>query len=164
MNQDTDNILAFVERVVEDVGKKAGDVIPILHAIQKEYNYLPEDALRRVCEITEITPASITGVSTFYSQFRHTPIGKHIIRVCTGTACHVKGSELVYDAFCRELHIEQGKDTDPDFIFTVQKIACLGCCAIGPVVVVDGEYHAQTSIRNASKIVRMLEKKEKTND
>lgn len=137
MKQETDSILFFVDQVVDDIGKKAGDVIPILHAIQKKYNYLPESALRRVCEITEITPASITGVSTFYSQFRHTPIGKHIIRVCTGTACHVKGSELVYDAFCRELHIEHGQDTDPEFLFTVQKIACFGCCTIAPVVQID---------------------------
>ena len=137
MKQETDSILSFVDNVVEEIGTKAGDVIPILHAIQKKYNYLPESALRRVCEITEITPASITGVSTFYSQYRHTPIGKHLIRVCTGTACHVKGSELVYDAFFRELHIEKGQDTDPEFVFTVQKIACLGCCTIAPVVQID---------------------------
>jgi len=132
-----DHILNFVDRVVDQVGTDASDVIPILHAIQKEFNYLPESALRRISEITEITPASITGVSTFYSQFRHKPIGKHLVRVCTGTACHVKGSELVYDAFCRELHIEKGQDTDPDFLFTVQKIACLGCCTIAPVVQID---------------------------
>lgn len=132
-----DHILNFVDRVVDQIGTDASDVIPILHAIQKEFNYLPESALRRICEITEITPASITGVSTFYSQFRHKPIGKHLVRVCTGTACHVKGSELVYDAFCRELHIEKGQDTDPDFLFTVQKIACLGCCTIAPVVQID---------------------------
>ncbi|MEE8604920.1 MAG: NAD(P)H-dependent oxidoreductase subunit E, partial [Candidatus Aminicenantaceae bacterium] len=137
MKQEMDSILSFVEKVVDEIGIKAGHVIPILHAIQKKYNYLPESALRKVCEITEITPASITGVSTFYSQYRHTPIGKHLIRVCTGTACHVKGSELVYDALCRELHIEQGQDTDPDYLFTLQKIACLGCCTIAPVVQID---------------------------
>jgi len=137
MKQEMDHILNFVDRVVDQVGTDASDVIPILHAIQKEFNYLPESALRRISEITEITPASITGVSTFYSQFRHKPIGKHLVRVCTGTACHVKGSELVYDAFCRELHIEKGQDTDPDFLFTVQKIACLGCCTIAPVVQID---------------------------
>ena len=154
MKQDTDTILAFVDRVVDNVGKRAGDVIPILHAIQKEYNYLPEDALRRVCELTEITPASITGVSTFYSQFRHTPIGKHIIRVCTGTACHVKGSELVHDAFCRELHIEQGMDTDPDFLFTVQKIACLGCCTIAPVVQIDDVTYGHVKTDGVSSILQ----------
>ncbi len=156
MKQETDGILSFVEDVVERIGTKPGDIIPILHAIQKEYNYLPEEALRRVCEITEITPASITGVSTFYSQYRHTPIGKHIIRVCTGTACHVKGSELVYDAFCRELHIEQGQDTDtdPDFLFTVQKIACLGCCTIAPVVQIDDVTYGHVKTDSVAPILQ----------
>ena len=154
MKQETDSILTFVENIVREIGTKAGDLIPILHAIQNEYNYLPEDVLQRVCEITEITPASITGVSTFYSQFRHTPIGKHLIRVCTGTACHVKGSELVYDAFCRELHIEKGQDTDPEFLFTVQKIACLGCCTIAPVVQIDGVTYGHVKTDSVSHIIQ----------
>jgi NADH-quinone oxidoreductase subunit F len=152
--QDKDSIFSFVEDVVARTGTKAGDVIPILHAIQKKYNYLPEDALRRICEITEITPASITGVSTFYSQFRHEPIGKHIIRVCTGTACHVKGSELVYDAFCRELNIGEGQDTDPEFLFTVQKIACLGCCTIAPVVQIDDVTYGHVKTDGISHILQ----------
>ncbi len=154
MIQETDSILAFVDKVVEGTGTKAGDIIPILHAIQKKYNYLPDEALRRVCEITEITPASITGVSTFYSQFRHTPIGKHLIRVCTGTACHVKGSGLVYDAFCRELHIREGQDTDPEFLFTVQKIACLGCCTIAPVVQIDDVTYGHVKTDGVSHILQ----------
>ncbi len=130
-------ITSEVDQIVEKIGTSAGDVIPILHAIQKKYNYLPESVLRRVCEITDVTPAAITGISTFYSQFRHTPIGEHIIRVCNGTACHVKGSEFVYETFCRELSIGEDQDTDPKGQFTLQKIACLGCCTIAPVVQID---------------------------
>ena len=137
MNLETADIHSFVDRIVGEIGSAAGDVIPILHAIQNEYNYLPDAALRRVCQISDITPAAITGVSTFFSQFRHTPIGQHLIRVCTGTACHVKGSELVFEAFCRELLIAGDRDTDPEGRFTVQKIACLGCCTIAPVVQID---------------------------
>ena len=85
-----------VDQIVSGIGTNACDVIPILHAIQQKYNYLPELALRRVCKITDITPASLTSISTFYSQFRHMPVGKHIIQVCTGTACHVKGAESVW--------------------------------------------------------------------
>jgi len=154
MKLETDSIHAFVDQIVGEIGTQAGDVIPILHAIQEKYNYLPEPVLRRVCEITEITPAAITGVSTFYSQFRHTPIGQHLIRVCTGTACHVKGSELVYDAFCRELYIKESQDTDPDGQFTVQKIACLGCCTIAPVVQIDDVTYGHVKIEGVANILQ----------
>ena len=154
MNLDKDSIHSFVDQIISEIGPNAGNIIPILHAVQNRYNYLPETALRRVCEITDITPASIMGVSTFYSQFRHTPIGQHIIRVCTGTACHVKGSELVYDAFCRELHIQEGQDTDPEARFTVQKIACLGCCTIAPVVQIDGMTYGHVKTAGVANILR----------
>ncbi|MFX1402811.1 MAG: NAD(P)H-dependent oxidoreductase subunit E, partial [Promethearchaeota archaeon] len=154
MKLETDIIYAFVDQIVDEIGTKPGDVIPILHAIQEKYNYLPESALRRVCEITNITPAAITGVSTFYSQFRHTPIGKHLIRICTGTACHVKGSELVYAAFCRELDIAEGQDTDPEAQFTVQKIACLGCCTIAPVVQIDDVTYGHVKTSGVSNILQ----------
>ena len=118
MTIDKDRIYTDTDCIVSEIGTAGSDVIPILHAIQRKYNYLPETALRRVCEITDITPASIIGVSTFYTQFRHTPVGKHIIHLCNGTACHVKGSELVYDAFVRELGIKENHDTDPEGLFT----------------------------------------------
>lgn len=154
MKLETESIHSFVDQIVNEIGTQAGDVIPILHAIQNKYNYLPESALRRVCEITDITPAAITGVSTFYFQFRHTPIGQHIIRVCTGTACHVKGSELVHEAFCRELHIGEGQDTDSEGQFTVQKIACLGCCTIAPVVQIDDVTYGHVKIESVANILQ----------
>ena len=146
-------ITSEVDQIVEEIGTSAGDVIPILHAIQKKYNYLPEPVLRRVCEITDITPAAVTGISTFYSQFRHTPIGEHIIRVCNGTACHVKGSELVYETFCRELSIGGDQDTDPKGQFTLQKIACLGCCTIAPVVQIDDVTYGHVKSEGVSNIL-----------
>ena len=82
-----------------------------VQAIQDRYRYLPEAALRRVCEVTDITPAAIAGVSTFYTQFRHKPVVKHIVQVCNGTACHVKSAELVHDAFSRELKVGENEDT-----------------------------------------------------
>ncbi len=154
MKLETDSIHSFIDRIVDEIGTHDGAVIPLLHAIQNKYNYLPQSALRRVCEITDITPAEITGVSTFYSQFRHTPIGQHIIRVCTGTACHVKGSELVHEAFCRELHIGEGQDTDPEGQFTVQKIACLGCCTIAPVVQIDDVTYGHVKIESVANILQ----------
>ncbi len=137
MNRNPDTLNLEVDRIVAETGSSAGDVIPLLHAVQKRFNYLPESALRRICKITDITPAAITGVSTFYPQFRHTPVGRHLIHVCTGTACHLKGAELVWEAFRRELRIKENQDTAPDGEFTVQKVSCLGCCTIAPVVQID---------------------------
>ena len=129
--------LTFVEEIVEQVGTGKEKVLELLQAIQGHYGYLPEEALRRVCELTEITPASIAGVSTFYDQFRHRPAGRHIIHVCIGTACHVKGAEAVYEAFRSHLGIPDGEDTDDQRLFTVERIACLGCCTLAPAVQID---------------------------
>ncbi len=140
--------LTQVDEIIGRIGTGPEKVIPILQAIQEKYRYLPEEALQHVCKQTQITPASITGVSTFYSQFRHEPIGKHTIHICTGTACHVKGAELVYDAFQRHLKIKPGSDTDQDRVFTLQKVACLGCCTLAPVVqigsITDGHIQPNT--------------------
>jgi len=145
--------LKEIDRIVAGIGTDAGKVIPILHAVQDAFNYLPEPALRRVCELTEITPADIVGISTFYSQFRHTPVGKHIVQVCTGTACHMKGAELVYDAFSRELKIERTGDTDPEGLFTLQRVACLGCCTIAPVVQIDNVTYGHVQSDGVSHIL-----------
>ena len=104
--------LTFVDEVVDRVGSGREKVLEILQAVQGHYGYLPKHALKRVCGLTDITPASITGVSTFYNQFRHRPVGRHVIHVCVGTACHVKGGEQIYDAFRRHLGIADAEDTD----------------------------------------------------
>src|SRR5579859_758242 len=126
--------LAYVEETVARVGSTPDAVIPILQAIQDRYGYLPEVALRRVCDQTQITPAALTGVSSFYDMFRHKPVGRHIVRVCHGTACHVTGAERVEEALRRQLHIPPGKDTDNNGLFTIEQVACLGCCTLAPVV------------------------------
>ncbi len=126
-----------VDEIIAKYGKSPDSVIPILQAIQNVFNYLPHEALVYLSEATEITPARIAGVSTFYTQFRHEPAGKHIIKVCVGTACHVKGAMRVYDAFRRELKLADHHDTDSERRFTVEKVACLGCCTLAPVVQVD---------------------------
>jgi NADH-quinone oxidoreductase subunit F len=112
-------------------------IIPLLQALQEEFNYLPYNAIERIYERTEIDRAQLISVSTFYSQFRHVPLGKHLIKVCTGTACHVKGASNVYDAFVRQLKIEEGATTTEDKLFSIEKIACLGCCTLAPVVQID---------------------------
>lgn len=142
-----------IDQIIESTGRETSAVIPILQAIQKKYHYLPEVALKRVCAITPITPAQIIGVASFYSQFRLQPVGKHMIRVCIGTACHVKGAGLVYDAICRELDLTKGKDTDASGTFTVEKVSCLGCCTIAPVVQIDGITYGHVSPDQAGKLL-----------
>ena len=109
-------------------------MLEILQAVQGEFGYLPKEGLERVCELTEISPAAIAGVSTFYNQFRHCPAGQHIVNICVGTACHVKGAQQIYDAFKRRLKIPDDDDTDAERLFTIEKIACLGCCTLAPAV------------------------------
>ncbi len=129
--------LTFVDQAVEKIGTGPEKVLEILQAVQGHFRYLPNEALERVCELTQISPASIAGVSTFYSQFRHRPAGRHTIRVCIGTACHVKGGGQIYDAFKRHLGIPEQEDTDRQKLFTVEKVACLGCCMLAPVIQID---------------------------
>ncbi|MEI6167322.1 MAG: NAD(P)H-dependent oxidoreductase subunit E [bacterium] len=137
MKNNLDSDLSIVDTIVTECGRTPDSVIPILQKLQAHYRYLPEAALHRVCELTEITPASIAGVSTFYSQFRHKPVGRHIISICHGTACHVKGADHIHDALTRHLGIEGGADTDPAGLFTLERVACLGCCTLAPVIKID---------------------------
>lgn len=145
--------LTFVEQTVQRAGTGTEKVLEILQAIQTEYGYLPTEALQRVCELTEIAPATISGVSTFYDQFRHTPAGDHIIHVCVGTACHVKGAEAVYEAFRRYLDIPDDDDTDADRVFTVEKIACLGCCTLAPAVQIDDVTYGHLTRESVPKVL-----------
>jgi len=148
------NIQHTVEKIISEIGTGKEKLIPILQAIQSEFNYLPGEALEVVCDQTDVTPSQITGVSTFYSQFRHTPAGKHTIKVCVGTACHVKGAMQVYDAFTRHLQLEEGRDTDAEGVFTLEKIACLGCCTLAPVVKIDEVTYGKVS---QNEIAQLLE-------
>ncbi|MCP4645298.1 MAG: proton-conducting membrane transporter, partial [bacterium] len=137
-----------IDRIVDEIGRDQDALIPILHAIQGRYRYLPDAALQRVCETTRISPATVEGVVSFFARFRRKPVGRHTIHVCDGTACHVKGAPAVYDAFAKELGLPDGEDTDAKGEFTLQRIACLGCCTLAPAVQIDrvtyGHVHADT--------------------
>ena len=130
--------LTFVEQMVATVGRSKEAAIPLLQAIQTHYRYLPDDALRRLSELTEITPAEIAGTSSFYGQFRRSPVGEHIVRVCHGTACHVSGARQITEELRRHLAIPEGEDTDAARMFTLDEVACLGCCSLAPVLMIDG--------------------------
>ena len=130
--------LSFVDEIVALEGRGKEATIVLLQAIQSHYRYLPDEALQRLCELTGITPAEVAGTSSFYGQFRRTPVGKHIVRVCHGTACHVSGARQITEELRRHLDIPEGSDTDAQHLFTVDEVACLGCCSLAPVMTVDG--------------------------
>ena len=129
--------LGVVDAIIAREGRGREAAIPILQAIMAQFRYLPDEALRRVCETTEITPAQIAGTSSFYARFRRSPVGEHMVRVCHGTACHVAGARQITDELRRGLGIQEGADTDPSRIFTIEEVACLGCCSLAPVLMVD---------------------------
>jgi len=147
------NIVEIVDRIIENQGRSADRLIPVLQAIQQEFNYLPLNALQRVCEVTESIPSSVYGIATFYSQFRLNPVGRHIVKVCVGTACHVKGSMEVYNALSRALHLKDNEDTDVKGLFTLEQVACLGCCTLAPVVQIDDIRYGHVSAGKAGDIL-----------
>jgi len=147
--------LAAVDRIVALHGTEKGAAIPILQDIQAHFRYLPKDALIRTCELTDIAPAQIQGIATFYAQFRHMPVGRHLVSVCHGTACHVAGAGLISEALARHLELEDGEDTDADGLFTIQRVACLGCCSLAPVMRVDDEIYGHLTPDN---VCQALEK------
>jgi len=134
-------------------------LIPLLQRLQDAYGYLPRDIITRLSERTGIFVSQIMGVATFYSQFRLTPIGKNIVKVCFGTACHVNGAENVADAICRELDLKLGGTTE-DKLFTVESVACLGCCSLAPVIMINGETHGRLSPDTARSVIREFRAKE----
>ena len=130
--------LSFVDHLVAREGRGKESAIILLQAIQSHYRYLPDEALRRLCELTEIAPAEVAGTSSFYGQFRRSPVGRHVVRVCHGTACHVAGARQITEELRRHLAIPEGADTDAERLFTIDEVACLGCCSLAPVLTVDG--------------------------
>ena len=146
--------LNIADEAIARVGRKPEALIPILQALQERYGYLPEATLRRVCETTEITPAAISGVASFYDMFRMQPTGKHVVRVCRGTACHVAGAERVEDSLRRHLRIPGGADTDADGQFTIEQVACLGTCTLAPVVRIGESTMGYTTSEKVPELMR----------
>ena len=143
-NQKTDNHscsncqsskYAQLDQVLNEYKDVQGNLIIILQKAQEIYGYLPRDVIKRISDVTGHTQAKIFGVVTFYAQFRLNPIGKYLILLCQGTACHVNGSLAVEKAICHELGIKD-KETTPDNLFTVNNVACLGCCSLAPVMMI----------------------------
>lgn len=146
----TDKIdLDAVDRIASRVGRTKDLAIPLLQAIQNEYRYLPAAALERLSKITGLDVADLVDTASFYTQFRMKPVGRHVIRVCHGTACHVRGAQTITDALRRHLEIPDGDDTDEKRLFTVEKVPCIGCCSLAPCMLIDEMTYGRLSPRSA---------------
>ncbi len=136
--------LSKLSFIFELYGHERNGLIPILLEIQKEFGYLPKEALKKVATFLNMRPIEVWGVATFYNQFRLAPLGKNHIKVCMGTACHLAGGRLVLEALERELHLKVG-ETSEDGQFSLERVACIGCCMLAPVIVIKDKIYPKMS-------------------
>lgn len=152
-----------IRQIILDYGSDKGFLVPILQDIQKELNYLPQKALSMVSVILNVPISQIFEVATFYKAFSLTPRGRHQLSLCLGTACHVRNAPQIQSQVERALELKAG-ETTADLEFTFETVNCLGACALGPILTVDGEYHGQMTLSKTNKILKQLGKKVKTDD
>jgi NADH-quinone oxidoreductase subunit E len=157
MKKATTTIEAKTKEIIKKYNRDKSSLIAVLQDIQEQYNYLPKDALATVNEEMEIPASRIYEVATFYGSFSLTPRGEHVVRLCMGTACHVRGAAGILDKLERTLGIKPGQTTS-DKKFTLETVNCVGACALGPVMVIDGEYHGQVNMAKVDKVIGPLKK------
>ncbi len=145
---------------IAELGSDSSATVPLLQAIQTQYGYLPRTAMDLVVEQTEISGSQLYGVATFYAQFRLKPVGRHLIKVCHGTACHVTGADRINTSLHYQLNIQgEDEDTASNGSYTMVDVACIGCCSQAPLIVVDEEVHGNLNGAKAQKAVRMHARK-----
>lgn len=150
-----------LQEIIEKHERKVSHLIAILQEVQEEYRYLPEEVLTYIATAMKISPATVYGVATFYAQFSLIPKGKYVIRICDGTACHVRGSEPIHFAIRENLGLAKNENTTEDMQFTVETVSCLGACGLAPVVVVNSdEVHGQTTPGSILEVVSKLKSRE----
>ncbi len=156
------NILAFEKagQIIEKYGYNQAKLIPILQEIQNEYRYLPEELMVYVATMLGTTSSHVYGVASFYSHFTLKLKGKYVVRICDGTACHVKKSMHLLDAVRKHLQLAEGENTTPDMLFTVETVACLGTCGRAPAMTVNGEVFGLLTDDMAVAVIQDIQKKE----
>jgi NADH-quinone oxidoreductase subunit E len=133
-----------------------GELIPVLQAVQDEFGYLPNDTMAKIAKFTGASESNVFGVASFYAQFRLTPTGKNKITVCRGTACHVRGAPQILEEVERHLGIKEGEST-PDLEYSLETVACIGCCALAPVITINDEVYGKLNLKDVSKILPKME-------
>lgn len=154
--------LSKVDEIIKSYGAEKANLIAILQKVQETFNYLPEDALIYIgTKIDDLSPATVYGVATFYNQFSLDPKGKYEIKVCDGTACHVRGSMPLLNALKAKLNLKDGKFTTDDMLFSVSIVSCLGACGLSPVIVVNGKVHPKMTPDALNVVIDTLLNKER---
>ena len=146
-----------LDKTLEEYGKVEGSLISVLQKAQEIYGFLPREVIGHIADAMGIKTAKVYGVATFYTQFRFEPVGKFLIMLCKGTACHVNGAKAIEDAICEELGISDGETTS-DGLFTLNNVACLGCCSLSPVMMVNGQTYGTLTADKARGVLNELRK------
>jgi NADH-quinone oxidoreductase E subunit len=143
--------------ILSRYGRERSNLIPLLQDVQEAEGYLSEAALDRIAQHLGLSSNDVYGVATFYAQFRFTPVGKHHVKVCRGTACHVRGSAGIMNKTVKKLGIEPGETTE-DLEFSLEKVACFGSCALAPVVVIDDKVYGRMTAKKTEELIEGLKK------
>jgi NADH-quinone oxidoreductase subunit E len=151
--------LSRIDALLEKYKTKKGNMIPILQGTQEIYGYIPREAFLKISEATGLKLSDMYGVVTFYAQFRLNPVGKHIIKVCHGTACHVQNANIITEALQESLDVKDG-ETTVDRMFTLESVACLGCCSLAPVMMITNDTFGKLTKAEAVKIVKEIKIRE----
>lgn len=151
--------LSLIDGILSEYKNVKGSLITILQKTQEVYGYLPQDAIKYISENTGIPQSKIIGVATFYTQFRFEPVGKYMIMLCQGTACHVNGSKMIEQTIKEELGISDGQTT-PDGLFSLKCVACLGCCSLSPVMMINSDTYGALTPDKTKKILKELKEAE----
>lgn len=146
--------------IIEECGAKKSSLIPILQKVQEEYRYLPQEILAFVATALDVPPATVFGVATFYAQFSLDPKGKYLIRVCDGTACHVRGNKTIIDAIRNKIGLKPGEKTTKDMRYTFETVSCLGACSLAPAVVINDKVYGNMTPDRVVSAIDDLEKQE----
>ncbi len=150
----------FIDSAIEQNGKKASSVIAIMQEVQKKYRYLPKEALIYIASQLKISPAKIYSVATFYENFSLEEKGKYIIRICDGTACHVKKSIPILNAVKKALQLQNDEKTTKDMLFTVETVSCLGACSLAPVLMIDDKVYGAMTPEKTVEVIEGISKEE----
>lgn len=147
--------MSLLDDLINNYRNKKGNVIPLLQGTQEIFGFLPREAFQKLSEETGLKLSDLYGVATFYAQFRLSPVGKHIIKVCHGTACHVQAAPKVTEALSDALGVPDGGTTE-DGLFTLESVACLGCCSLAPVMMIGEETYGNLSGKDAVKVIKEI--------